>query len=277
MVRAFLREGYHLVPDDSLEAAVNKLQAGLRALGSDEVEAERLAPILAHMLGIGSDETLRHIEPEQLRRQIFLATRLVIERRLQQGPLLLVVENLHWADAASIELLRFVADRLHDRPIMLLVTSRPEFDTRSLLTARAAHTSIRLTPLGDADSADAARGLLKSPGRVLPPALHSLVVRRAGGNPLYVVEIVRTLIAARVLTRGQDGWICARDDAAVDVPPTIQGLLLSRVDQLPGRSAAPPAGGRGPGPGLRPRRPARDGGRAGALRREPGSLAGGAN
>jgi adenylate cyclase len=233
VVRAFLREGYHLGLDTSLETAVDKLTAGLRSLGSDEAEAERLAPILAHMLGIGSDESLRQIEPEQLRRQIFLATRLVMERRLQREPVLLVVENAHWADAASIELLRFVADRLHDRPIMLLVTYRPEFDARSLLTTRAAHTSIRLTPLGDADSAALLEGLLKSPGRVLPPALHALVVRRAGGNPLYVVEIVRTLIAARVLTRGQDGWICARDDAAVDVPPTIQGLLLSRVDHLP--------------------------------------------
>ena len=229
VVRAFLREGYHLVPEDSLETAVDKLRAGLRALGSDETEAERVAPILAHMLGIGPS----HIEPEQLQRQILLATRLVMERRLQHGPLLLVVENVHWADAASIELLRFVADRLHDRPIMLLVTYRPGPDLAILLTARAAHTTIRLMPLGDADSAALLEGLLKSPGRGLPAALESLVVQRAGGNPLYVVEIVRTLIAARVLTRGRDGWVCARDAASVDVPPTIQGLLLSRVDHLP--------------------------------------------
>jgi adenylate cyclase len=233
VVRAFLREGYQLVPEDSLEAAVDKLRAGLRGLGSDQLEAERLAPILAHMLGLGSDETLHQVEPEQLSRQIFLATRLVLERRLHQGPLILIVENLHWADAASVELLRFVADRLHDRPLMLLAATRPEFDTRSLLAARVAHTSVRLAPLGDADSAALLEELLNSPGRALPPALYSLVVRRAGGNPLYVLEIVRSLIAAHVLTRTQDGWICARDDVTADVPPTIHGLLLSRVDQLP--------------------------------------------
>jgi adenylate cyclase len=229
VARAFLREGYQLAPEDPLETAVDKLRAGLRTLGSDETEAERLAPILAHMLGIGPS----HIEPEQLQRQILLAARQVMERRLQQGPLLLVVENLHWADAASLELLRFVADRLHDRPIMLLVTYRPGLDTGTLLTTRVAHTSIRLTPLGDTESAALLEGLLKSPGRGLPPALQSLVAQRAGGNPLYMVEIVRTLIASRVLTRGLDGWICSRDDATVDVPPTIQGLLLSRVDHLP--------------------------------------------
>jgi len=233
VVREFLREGYHLAPGDSFDATVNKLQTGLRALGSDQAEAERLAPILAYMLGIGSDETVRHVEPEQLQRQIVLATRVMLERRLQQGPLLLVVENVHWADAASIELLRFAADRLQDRPLMLLVTCRPEFDARSLLTARATHTQIRLTPLGEAESVALLEGLLKCPGHGLPPALSSLVVQRAGGNPLYVVEIVRTLIGARVLARGPDGWICTRDDATADVPATLHGLLLSRVDRLP--------------------------------------------
>jgi len=233
VLRAFLREGYQVTPDDTFSAAVEKLRAGLRALGSDEVEAERVAPILAHMLGIGSDEALHQIEPDQLRRQIFLAARLVIERRLQHSPLLFVVENLHWADTASIELLRFIADRLHDRPLMLLVTYRPGFDAQILLGSRAPHTGIRLAPLESGASAALLAGLLKSPGRVLPPALHSLVVQRAGGNPLYVVEIVRTLIETRVLTRGPDGWLCARDTNTLDVPPTIQGLLLSRVDHLP--------------------------------------------
>jgi adenylate cyclase len=233
VLRAFLREAYQLAPEDSLSAATEKLRAGMRGLGSDDLEAERIAPILAHTLGIGSDETLRQIEPDQLRRQIFLAARLVIERRLHHGPLLFVVENLHWADTASVELLRFLADRLHDRPIMLLVTYRPGLDAQILLGSRAAHTSIRLTPLDNTASAALLAGLLKSPGRVVPPALHSLVMQRAGGNPLYIVEIVRTLIETRVLTRAPDGWICARNVETLDVPPTIQGLLLSRVDHLP--------------------------------------------
>ncbi len=233
VLRAFLREGYQLTPGDTLEAALDKLRAGLRALGSDEVEAERVALALAHMLGIESDEALHHLEPEQLRRQIFLATRLVVERRLQHGPVVFVVENLQSADAASLELLRFLADRLSDRRLVLLVTYRPGFDAQVFLTTRTAHTAIRLAPLGDAESAALLAGLLGADGGTVPPALHTLVVRRAGGNPLYVVEIVRSLVAAGALTRGQDGWVCAGDVAALDVPPTIQGLLLSRVDRLP--------------------------------------------
>ncbi len=230
---AFLREGFQLEPGDALDTTIAKLRAGLLTLGSDALEAERMAPALAHMLGIESDEALRHLEPEQLRRQILLATRLVVERRLQHGPVVFVVENLQSADVASLELLRFLTDRLGDRQLLLLVTYRPGFDAQALLAAKAAHTTIRLGPLGDADSATLLETLLGCAAGSLPPALHALVAGRAGGNPLYVIEIVRSLISAGALTRGPDGWAGATGDAALDVPATLQGLLLSRIDRLP--------------------------------------------
>ena len=233
VMRAFLQEGYGLEPGEPPAEAIAKLHAGLRALGLAEVESERVAPVLAHVLGVRWDEGPSHLEPEQLRRQIFLATRLVVERRLQRGPLVLVIENLHWADAASIELLAFLADRLHDRPLLLLITSRPEFDTATVPTTRTTQTTLRLAPLDHAESAALLDGLLGSPPGGPAPALDALVVERAGGNPLYVVEIVRTLVAGGALASGADGWVWAKDLAALDVPPTIQGLLLSRVDRLP--------------------------------------------
>ena len=85
----------------------------LTDLGLQGEEAERLMPLLYHVLGLGDpDATLQHVEPEQLRRQILYAVRTIIERRLALSPLLIVVEDLHWADAVSLEALRFVMDRL---------------------------------------------------------------------------------------------------------------------------------------------------------------------
>ena len=115
----------------------------------------------------------------------------------------------------------------------MLATYRPGFDAETALSARAAHTTIRLSPLDDAGSVALVDGLLGSAGQTLPPALHGLVVQRAGGNPLYVVEIVRALVAAGVLTGGPSGWTFVGDPGALDVPPTIQGMLLSRADRLP--------------------------------------------
>src|SRR5262249_10149390 len=79
------------------------------ALGGGEAERASIASLLGYVLGIETADRFRHVEPEQLKRQLFLAIRRLVERRLQQGPLVLVVENLHWADAASVELLQVMA------------------------------------------------------------------------------------------------------------------------------------------------------------------------
>ncbi|MGH7320403.1 MAG: adenylate/guanylate cyclase domain-containing protein [Candidatus Rokuibacteriota bacterium] len=230
---AFFREAYGVAPDDSLDVAREKLTSGLTLLGADEDEPAAIAPLLGYVLGLEPGERFRHVEPEQLKRQIFLAVRRLVERRLQQGPLVLVAEGLHWADAASVELLQVMVDRLADRQLMLVATCRPSFDVRALATARATHTTIRLTPLSGRDSEALLAALFGGSADRLPAGLRQLVLSRAGGHPLYLEEIVRGLVAGGVLVRQDGGWACTAELATVDVPLTIQGLLLTRVDRLP--------------------------------------------
>jgi adenylate cyclase len=233
VVAAFFREAYGVAPADSLEVAHQKLTSGLQALGAGEDEVSRVAPVLGYVLGLGSGDPLRHVEPEQLKRQIFLALRTLCERRLQRGSLMLVVEDLHWADAASVETLRFLVDRLADHSLMLLLTYRPEFDTSTLISSRATHTAIRLPPLSAVDTDGLLAAFFGTSANSLPTALRELIIARAGGNPFYLEEIVRSLIASGTLARRNSGWACTTDAGTVDVPPTIQGLLLSRLDRLP--------------------------------------------
>ncbi len=233
VVVALFRAAYGVAEDDSLEVAQRKLASGLQALGGSEDEVSCVAAVLGYVLGLGSGDVLRHVEPEQLKRQIFLALRTLCERRLQQGSLMLVVEDVHWADAASMESLRFLVDRLADRPLMLLLTYRSVLDASTLVATRATHTTIRLAPLPVSDS-EVLLGVLFGPSaNRLPAALRELIVRRAGGNPFYLEEIVRGLIATGTLARENGGWGCMADASSVEVPPTIQGLLLSRLDRLP--------------------------------------------
>src|SRR5262245_62042261 len=120
--------------------------------------------------------------------------------------------------------MRNVADHLADRPLMVLVSHRPEM--RPPQVARAAQTTIPLGPL----SVDETRAMVASLfGPVSGDPLGQLedfVVNRAGGNPLFVEEIVRTLISKGALVRAGDGWACAAECQVVDVPPTVHGLLL---------------------------------------------------
>jgi len=145
--------------------------------------------------------------------------------------LLIVLEDLQWADAASVDLLGQVADELADRPLMLLASQRP--DARGLRCLRAEATSIDLEPLAEADARTLVDHLLGAATVDGLQAVRDLVVARAGGNPLFVEEIVRSLAGRNVLVRRGERWECARECSALDVPPTLHGLLLSRVDALP--------------------------------------------
>jgi len=235
VVASFFRQAYGVAPGDLLEAAREKLRSGLEGLEAAGTEAAGLLPLLGYVLGLepaGPPE----LEPEQLKRQIFLALRVLAERRLDRGPLLLIVEDLHWADAASVELLRFLADRLPHRPLLLLATYRPTFDARALLPARAAHTAIRLLPLSPQDAATLLDACLGTAGAALPAPLQAMILQRAGGNPFYLEETLRSLTAQGVLVQRDGAWSCAAEAVALEaleVPPTIQSLLLARLDRLP--------------------------------------------
>jgi len=238
----FLRDAYGISTSDTLEVARRKLVEGLQALGASEAEAEGVAPLVGYVLGFESGERVPEIEPEQLHRQIVFAARTVFERRLAQIPLVLVVEDLQWADTASVELLRQIVDRLDDRPLMLLASLRPQSGDRPLAPSRAAHAIIRLAPLSDTQTEALLAGLFGVSSSVIPAGLCARIVTRVGGNPLYVQEVVRGLIADGVLARGGDRWTCRADGTSVEVPVTLQALLLSTRSPAVRRAAPHPGG-----------------------------------
>src|SRR5215467_2966204 len=225
---ALFREAYTIDHSDSLEIARQKLADGLRALGARAEEAEAIAPVLSYVLGV-EDAKPRDVEPEQLQRQIVLAARTLIERRVEHKPLMIVVDDVHWADSASVDLLRNVVDHLAARPLMVLLSHRPE--ARPPQVARAAQTVIRVHPLSRDETRALVAGLFGAAGGPLGQ-LQDFVATRASGNPLFVEEIVRSLVGKGVLVRTGERWTSTAAYEAVDVPPTLHGLLLSRVDRL---------------------------------------------
>ncbi|MCJ9700617.1 MULTISPECIES: adenylate/guanylate cyclase domain-containing protein [unclassified Bradyrhizobium] len=231
---AVLRSAYGIAQKASAREAEAKVAEALSELGLATDEADRLMPLYLHVLGLGDpNAVLRHVEPEQLRRQIFFAIRTVFERRLALSPLLIIVEDLHWADAVSLEALRFLMDRLERTRLMLLFTHRPTLELEQLGSSRISHTTLRLPPLGNADgqrllAAYFRHGWCEPPGR-----LFSRILDRAGGNPLFLEEIIRGLIEAGTLERDGAQWRVKSDEAAADIPASIQALLLARLDRLP--------------------------------------------
>jgi predicted ATPase/class 3 adenylate cyclase len=231
---AVLRSAYGIAQKAGAAEAEAKLAEALSELGLATDEADRLLPLYLHVLGLGDpDAVLRHVEPEQLRRQIFFAIRTVFERRLALSPLLIIVEDLHWADAVSLEALRFLMDRLERTRLMLLFTHRPVLELDQFGSGRISHTTLRLPPLGDADGQRLLAAYFSHSWRESPGHLFSQILERASGNPLFLEEIIRGLIEAGTLERVGAQWRIKSDEAAADIPASIQALLLARLDRLP--------------------------------------------
>ena len=233
VVAALLRDAYGIEAGDSLEIARAKLASGLGALGVGGEAGAQLAALLSRLFGLEPDPGwMRHLDPEQLKRQIAVAMRILVERRLDESALVLAVEDAHWADAASVELMGELADRLADRPLMLLLAYRPALDPSALGVTCAEHTAIRLEPLSSGAASDLLSAWFGAAERGVPERLRALIIERAGGNPLYLEEIVRTLIAEGALARGDDGWRTPVDVGAMQVPTTLHGIMLARLDRL---------------------------------------------
>jgi adenylate cyclase len=229
----FFRSGFGLTAADTLPAVQAKVEAGLSLLGAQADEIALVVPMAGYVLGLAGLQELRQLEPERLHRQITMALRIVLDCQLRRSPLLLVVEDIQWADAASLELLSTMADWLHPRPMLLLLTSRPGVDMSGFAAGRAPHGLLPLQPLGPAQIDEALAGCFGTAGLGwMPPALRARLIERAAGNPFFLEEMVRSLIAAGVLVESEAGWSCHERQAAADVPATLEGLLLSRFDRL---------------------------------------------
>jgi predicted ATPase len=124
-------------------------------------------------------------------------------------------------------------DRLERTRLMLLFTHRPVLELDQFGSGRISHTTLRLPPLGDADGQRLLAAYFSHGWRESPGHLFGQILERASGNPLFLEEIIRGLIEAGALERDGSQWRMKSDEAAADIPASIQALLLARLDRLP--------------------------------------------
>ena len=152
-------------------------------------------------------------------------------------PLVLVLEDLHWIDSSSAVLIQELALLANSAPVLLCLVSRPDLDASFFKPQRIASActgrfqELDLRPLSPGESRKLVARLLGS--AQLPAGLERIVENRAEGNPFFVQEILRSLIASRSIEEDdKGGWrLAGQSDLAV--PDTLQGIIASRVDRLP--------------------------------------------
>jgi len=201
-------------------------RARLDAMAGDPAVAERLA----FAGGIVSEVAW----VEAIDREIAWAFRKLFGSLASDAPLLLVFEDIHWAEPALLDLIEYLATWLREHPVLIVCLSRPEvLDHRPAwgATGRIESSRIHLEPLGPAES-HALLGALLNVDE-LPSALRQRVLDRAEGNPLYVEEVVRMLIDRGAVVRSGGTWVAASSAGDVAVPESIEALIRARLDTLP--------------------------------------------
>jgi class 3 adenylate cyclase len=196
---------------------------------------------LAHLLSlpIREDEVERiSLEAEVLQGRYIASIHRLLRDTASRGPLVIVCEDVHWADPASVEAIRQLAPLATQLPILFVAALRAETDSDGwgLLTmARGtfghALVEVRLEPLTEAESRTMVANLLEIES--LPEQVRDLILARAEGNPFFVEEVVRMLIEREVIVASGDRWVATDDVTMVEIPETLHGLLLARIDQLP--------------------------------------------
>ncbi len=202
--------------------------------------------IIANMmlLRLSSEEInlLKGIQGELLRRRIFGLMVSFFTKLVEEHPTMLVIEDSHWADTTSLELIEHLIPLTERMSLAIICVSRTETSWTSEAWMRLTKkfrerdsdgfTNIALKPLSELGSLEMTARLLSLES--LPPALKELISSRAEGNPFFVEELIRTLIERGALAQSEDGrWEATRLIESVAVPDTLQGLLMSRLDRLP--------------------------------------------
>jgi predicted ATPase len=190
---------------------------------------EDTRPYLFALLGLAEgDDPLAPINPQTRRRRTLDAIKRIVLRESLNQPLMLIFEDLHWIDEETQAFLNLLVEGIANAPLLMLVNYRPEY-THSW-GSKTYYTQLRLDPLGR-ESADEMLSTLLGSDTSLAP-LKRLIAEKTEGNPLFMEEIVLSLFEDGALKRNGDVKL-AKPLASLRIPPTVQGILASRIDRLP--------------------------------------------
>ena len=227
---------------DSDVDSLTKLERRIADLFPDE--SREIVPYLGLLLALNVGERfesqIKYMSGEDIQRQIFRTARRFFERLAASQPLLLFFEDMHWSDESSVKLLEHLLPLIESMPFLICWISRSEFSESSLKLRKTVDeryssrcVEIELKPLSKSDSRNVVYSLLET--HRLSRRVEEVIVDKAGGNPFFLEEVVRSLIDAVGLEEicGTNEWLAADRIEKIDIPESIDGVIMARVDRLP--------------------------------------------
>ena len=217
-------------------------------------------PFLANLLGLQeadprAAEELHELSRDALHRRSLEVVAELVQRLAQDRPLLVVFEDLHWADELTLQAVEKLLELTEIEPLGIVLLYRSERDLASWGLAERArqryphrYVEVELRAARGRGDHGARQALADAP---LPAAVADLIAQRAGGNPLFVTEALHDLVERGVIRRPNGGWELAVAPDQLEVPALVQGILQARLDRLDHRRPRDDRGRCGDRPPLR--------------------------
>ncbi len=226
--------------EDTTASIEQKIISRTKELFPDDYKD--LAPYICQLFSVNITEEFKkkieYLDPQSLKRQIFLAVRRLLFEMAKKQPLILVVEDYHWIDSSSLELFEFIFTNWENEQQLLFIgISRIEkekecWQVKERLKDKLGEKffEIILEPLDYESSARLTHNLLNILG--IPEDFKDRILKKAEGNPFYLEEIIRALIDTGHLKLDAGVWCLSSDVNDIEIPDTVQTLIISRIDRL---------------------------------------------
>ena len=229
---------FEIQESDTLPIARAKLERGLSTMLPDDPTVPEKAHFIGHLLGwdFSTSPYVRGLltDPLQIRTLAVHFLTLFFGAVAQAYPVVMLLEDLHWADQSSLEALHHILGNVPpDAALLVIANTRPTLFERYADWCLVASTRLDLQPLTLPDCGALVADILRNVVQ-LPLELRDLIVRQADGNPFYVEELIKMLIDEQIIQASETEWSVNTDRlSTLRVPPTLFGVLQARLDSLP--------------------------------------------
>ncbi|MDQ7816859.1 MAG: protein kinase [Melioribacteraceae bacterium] len=233
-----LKKWAHINETDDENIAFSKLENSIRRLFNEE--ADEIIPFIATIMGFrlsgDYEKRVKEVSGDSLNKLIQRSMRLLVLKGSELKPVVFIIEDLHWADQTSIELLQSLLRLTENNRILFVSTFRTTFQeiSEGFLSGIKAkyplcYTEIKLNPLNGRDRELLLQNLLRTE---LPVQLKNSVSKITEGNPFFIEEVIRSLIDDNIIEIKNDQFVISKHLDNIFIPGTIKDLLLSRIDKL---------------------------------------------